>query len=158
MDVDGSQSQSQGEQTNDGDASSQATVAPKERTALEHVEDIASQLKTAFPLLALSVELVCDQIASRFKAVPDEDIFRLISALLQDGLQVRTEETFMARWEVTNFFTLARTGSNTSFERPTRMTPACSRSQLSSTSIASQAICPSIFRYACSLLVADTPC
>lgn len=59
-----------------------------QRSALDYVEEIASVLKTAFPLLALSVELVCDQISSRFKAVPDEDIFRLVTALLQDGLHV----------------------------------------------------------------------
>lgn len=57
------------------------------RTPLDYVEEISSVLKTAFPLLALSLELVCDQISARFKAVPDEDIFRLVTALLQDGLQ-----------------------------------------------------------------------
>lgn len=62
-------------------------AAPALKTPLEYVEEIASNLKTAFPLVALSIELVCDQISSRFKAIPDEDIFRLISALLQDGLQ-----------------------------------------------------------------------
>ena len=58
-----------------------------QRSALDYVEEISSVLKTAFPLLALSVELVCDQISARFKALPDEDIFRLVTALLQDGLQ-----------------------------------------------------------------------
>lgn len=80
----------QGEgQTNNGETSSPAAPPqPAQRkTALEYVEEIASVLKTAFPLLALSVELVCDQISARFKAVPDEDIFRLITALLQDAMQ-----------------------------------------------------------------------
>lgn len=76
-------------QNNDGEASSPAPPPPppQRKTALEYVEEIASVLKTAFPLLALSVELVCDQISARFKAVPDEDIFRLITALLQDAMQ-----------------------------------------------------------------------
>ena len=54
----------------------------------EHVEEILSILKTAFPLLALSMEMIVDQVSTRFKPLPDEDIYRLISALLNDGLQV----------------------------------------------------------------------
>ncbi|SGY18766.1 BQ5605_C014g07468 [Microbotryum silenes-dioicae] len=53
----------------------------------EYVDEIMSILKTAFPLLALSMEMIVDQISTRFKPTPDEDIFRLISALLADGLQ-----------------------------------------------------------------------
>lgn len=74
-------------QSQSSEQNGQAPQPPKDRTPLEYVEDVASSLKTAFPLLALSVELVCDQISTRFKAVPDEDIFRLITALLQDGMQ-----------------------------------------------------------------------
>lgn len=44
-------------------------------------------LKTAFPLLALSMEMIVDQVSTRFKPSPDEDIYRLISALLADSLQ-----------------------------------------------------------------------
>lgn len=44
-------------------------------------------LKTAFPLLALSMEMIVDQISTRFKPSPEEDIFRLITALLSDSLQ-----------------------------------------------------------------------
>ena len=53
----------------------------------EHVEEIMSILKTAFPLLALSMEMIVDQVSTRFKPTPDEDIYRLISALLADSLQ-----------------------------------------------------------------------
>lgn len=48
-----------------------------------------SVLKTAFPLLALSMETMGDQIQKFFKCPPDEDAYRLIVALLNDGLQVR---------------------------------------------------------------------
>lgn len=46
-----------------------------------------SVLKTAFPLLALSMETMGDQISKFFKCPPDEDAYRLIVALLNDGLQ-----------------------------------------------------------------------
>ncbi|KAI9886978.1 MAG: hypothetical protein M1823_001194 [Watsoniomyces obsoletus] len=59
---------------------------PPRRHAWEYTEEIMSVLKTAFPLLALSMETVVDQIAKHFKCPPDEDAYRLIVALLNDGL------------------------------------------------------------------------
>jgi transformation/transcription domain-associated protein len=55
----------------------------------EAVDEIVSVLKTSFPLLALTLENMCDQFNSRFKPSADEDVFRLVNALLNDGLQVR---------------------------------------------------------------------
>ncbi|KAI9676027.1 MAG: hypothetical protein M1817_000770 [Caeruleum heppii] len=52
----------------------------------EYTEEIMSVLKTAFPLLALSMETMVDQIQKHFKCPPDEDAYRLIVALLNDGL------------------------------------------------------------------------
>ncbi|KAL9594972.1 MAG: hypothetical protein Q9219_006728 [cf. Caloplaca sp. 3 TL-2023] len=52
----------------------------------EHSEEIMSVVKTAFPLLALSMETMVDQIQKHFKCPPDEDAYRLIVALLNDGL------------------------------------------------------------------------
>ncbi|KAI9769878.1 MAG: hypothetical protein M1839_003575 [Geoglossum umbratile] len=52
----------------------------------DYTEDIMSVLKTAFPLLALSMETMVDQIQKHFKCPPDEDAYRLIVALLNDGL------------------------------------------------------------------------
>jgi transformation/transcription domain-associated protein len=52
----------------------------------EHTEEILLVLKTAFPLLALSMETMVDQIQKHFKCPPDEDAYRLIVALLNDGL------------------------------------------------------------------------
>lgn len=52
----------------------------------ELTEEIMSVLKTAFPLLALSMETMVDQIQKHFKCPPDEDAYRLIVALLNDAL------------------------------------------------------------------------
>ena len=52
----------------------------------ELAEEIMSVLKTAFPLLALSMETMVDQIQKHFKCPPDEDAYRLIVALLNDAL------------------------------------------------------------------------
>lgn len=59
----------------------------KSRTAWEHVEEIMGILKTAYPLLALSLESLVDQINQRFKCTADEDAYRLGVALLNDGVQ-----------------------------------------------------------------------
>lgn len=55
--------------------------------SLEHVEGIMGILKTAYPLLALSLESLGDQINQRFKCTADEDAYRLGIALLNDGVQ-----------------------------------------------------------------------
>ncbi|KAL8736626.1 MAG: hypothetical protein Q9181_002303 [Wetmoreana brouardii] len=52
----------------------------------EHCEEIMSAVKTTFPLLALSMEMMADQIQKHFKCPADEDAYRLIVALLNDGL------------------------------------------------------------------------
>ena len=59
---------------------------PQPRKPWEHSEEIMQVLKTAFPLLALSMETMVDQIQKHFKCPPDEDAYRLIVALLNDGL------------------------------------------------------------------------
>jgi transformation/transcription domain-associated protein len=71
--------------TQDGaPAPNDAVPAPKK--PWDHVEEISAILKTAFPLLALSMETMLDQIQKNFKCPPDEDAYRLIVALLNDGL------------------------------------------------------------------------
>lgn len=67
---------------------STATESDKEplRKPWEYSDEIMSGLKTAFPLLALSMETMVDQIHKNFKCPPDEDAYRLIVALLNDGL------------------------------------------------------------------------
>lgn len=65
-------------------ADAQASTGPKKPWEL--TEEIMSVLKTAFPLLALSMETMVDQIQKHFKCPPDEDAYRLIVALLNDAL------------------------------------------------------------------------
>lgn len=79
----------------DGEANAEAKEAPKEeakekdpwRHAWDHVEEILNILKTAFPLLALTMENMAEQLQQRFKPNNDEDIYRLTNALLNDALQ-----------------------------------------------------------------------
>ena len=52
----------------------------------EHADDVMQELKKTWPLLALSMETMVDQIQKYFKCPPDEDAYRLIVALLNDSL------------------------------------------------------------------------
>ncbi|KAK0626737.1 hypothetical protein B0T14DRAFT_473033 [Immersiella caudata] len=63
-----------------------AAATSQKKPPWELTEEIMSTLKTAFPLLALSMETMVDQIQKHFKCPPDEDAYRLIVALLNDGL------------------------------------------------------------------------
>ena len=69
-------------------------VAPTQpnqpRQPWELVDEIMNMLKTAFPLLALTMEKMVDQISVRAKPSSDEDIYRFFAALLADALQVRS--------------------------------------------------------------------
>lgn len=65
------------------------------RQAWEHVDEVVQILKTAFPLLILSMETMVDQILQRFKATPEEEIYRFICMLLQDAIQA-CRATFFA--------------------------------------------------------------
>ncbi|KIW01560.1 uncharacterized protein PV09_07036 [Verruconis gallopava] len=58
----------------------------KPKKPWEYMDEVLAALKTAFPLLALSMEFMVDQINKHFKCHPDEDAHRLIVALLNDGL------------------------------------------------------------------------
>ncbi|KAI1391135.1 uncharacterized protein F4822DRAFT_175206 [Hypoxylon trugodes] len=73
------------DQQSAGKDGASSTPAHK-RPPWELTEEIMSVLKTAFPLLALSMETMVDQIQKYFKCPPDEDAYRLIIALLNDGL------------------------------------------------------------------------
>ncbi|KAJ3404672.1 hypothetical protein HDU80_002517 [Chytriomyces hyalinus] len=65
----------------------QAAQPPVRRQPWEYVEEIMALLKTAFPLLTLSMETMVDQINQRLKPSSDEDIYRLVVALMGDGVQ-----------------------------------------------------------------------
>jgi transformation/transcription domain-associated protein len=71
------------------DATNGQPAAPQnaqKKPPWEHTEEIMAVLKTAFPLLALSMETMVDGIQKHFKCPPDEDAYRLITALLNDAL------------------------------------------------------------------------
>ncbi|GAA5983547.1 hypothetical protein JCM5350_000270 [Sporobolomyces pararoseus] len=59
----------------------------QDRYPVEYIQEILNILKTAFPLLALSLEMVTDQFVNRFRPPPEEDIYRLVTNLLNDALQ-----------------------------------------------------------------------
>ncbi|KAJ2613804.1 transcription-associated protein 1 [Coemansia sp. RSA 1365] len=75
--------------TESGHADTTATTA----TAAAHaqpapaIDELMLKLKTAHPLLTLSMEAMIDQILHRLKPCPEEDMYRLVRALLLDGLQ-----------------------------------------------------------------------
>ncbi|KAJ3121303.1 hypothetical protein HK098_003792 [Nowakowskiella sp. JEL0407] len=70
--------------TNMTNGSTPQTAKPK-KYAWDYVEEIMGLLKTAFPLLALSMEAMSEQILGKLKPTTDEDVYRLIVALLNDG-------------------------------------------------------------------------
>ncbi|KAI8052220.1 kinase-like domain-containing protein [Syncephalis plumigaleata] len=53
----------------------------------EYLDDIMSILKSTNPLLALTMETMIDQILARLKPTSEEDMYRLLVALLNDGIQ-----------------------------------------------------------------------
>lgn len=69
-----------------GGENTAASSTAQKKPPWELTDETMSTLKTAFPLLALSMETMVDQIQKHFKCPPDEDAYRLIVALLNDGL------------------------------------------------------------------------
>ncbi|EIW69900.1 hypothetical protein TREMEDRAFT_71446 [Tremella mesenterica DSM 1558] len=63
----------------------QSMAAP--RQPLDLVEEIMNLLKTTYPLLALTMEKMVDQISLRAKPSSEEDIYRFFAALLNDAMQ-----------------------------------------------------------------------
>lgn len=53
------------------------------------LDEIMATLKTGYPLLALSMETMVDQIQLKFKPQADEDMYRLVVALYNEGAQVK---------------------------------------------------------------------
>ncbi len=68
-------------------AAAAAAAANVPRQPWEYVDEILNILKTAFPLLTLTMENIAEQIQQRFKPTNEEDIYRLTNALLNDALQ-----------------------------------------------------------------------
>ncbi|KZT05505.1 atypical/PIKK/TRRAP protein kinase [Laetiporus sulphureus 93-53] len=64
------------------DASSHGSRQP-----WEYADEVMQILKTAFPLLIASMESMVEQIGVRFRAMHEEEIYRLVCMLLQEGMQ-----------------------------------------------------------------------
>jgi hypothetical protein len=62
----------------------------------EFVDEISNMLKTASPLLTPSLEILADNVATRFKPTPEEEIYRFIIALLSEGLHVSRAQCLAA--------------------------------------------------------------
>lgn len=60
------------------------------RPEAKFVDELVAQVKSNNPLLALTLENTVEQFASRFKATPEEEIYRFTFMLLQDAVQVRS--------------------------------------------------------------------
>jgi transformation/transcription domain-associated protein len=58
------------------------------RQPSDAVDEVVQMLKTAFPLLILSMETFVENINQRFKPTPEEEIYRYVCMLLQDAIQV----------------------------------------------------------------------
>ncbi|KAG2212646.1 hypothetical protein INT47_000623 [Mucor saturninus] len=56
-------------------------------TVAHPLDEIMAMLKTGYPLLALSMETMVDQIQLKFKPQADEDMYRLVVALYNEGAQ-----------------------------------------------------------------------
>ncbi|KAF8339104.1 FAT-domain-containing protein [Cantharellus anzutake] len=69
-----------------GSAPENAPVKVGSRHPWEYVDEISAILKTAYPLLAPTLEQMVDQLGHRFKPTQEEEIYRFISALLSEGV------------------------------------------------------------------------
>lgn len=60
----------------------------RKASCMERLEEITSVCRTAHPLLSLSLENMIDHVSNRFRALPEEDLHRVISAIFSDAIQV----------------------------------------------------------------------
>jgi transformation/transcription domain-associated protein len=73
-------------------ANPDVTMAVPPADGIKHAWDMAEELvnllKTAHPLLALTMEQFAEQIRDRLKPGPEEEVYRMSGALLQEALNV----------------------------------------------------------------------
>lgn len=58
------------------------------KSPAEHADDLMAVVKTGYPLLVLSMENMVEHIIVRLRGSADEDIYRIISTLLYEAMQV----------------------------------------------------------------------
>ncbi|KAI3638074.1 hypothetical protein MIR68_003685 [Amoeboaphelidium protococcarum] len=86
MDIDGDGAASQQKSTAASSADDMDTlVQTGNKSPADQIDDIMAILKTAYPLLTLTMETMVDQILARLKPTADEEIHRILSALLSDA-------------------------------------------------------------------------
>lgn len=78
---------SQGRAVGEG-ADLQRTQQSTVRQSWEHVEEVGQILKTAFPLLIMNLETTAEQISTRMKTTPEEEVYRLMYFLSVECTQV----------------------------------------------------------------------
>lgn len=61
---------------------------PPLKVASDYAEELMTILKTAYPLLALTLETLVDQMLQKFRATAEEEIYRFICMLLQEAMNV----------------------------------------------------------------------
>lgn len=88
--------------TNAPSAPQNTEVPGPQRQSWETIDEVVQILKTAFPLLILSMETMVDQIHQRFKATAEEEIYRLVCMLLLDAMQVSCFQPYSEATELTN--------------------------------------------------------
>lgn len=73
-------------------ASADVVMAPPSSEGIKHAWDMADELitllKTAHPLLALTMDQFADQIRERLKPGNEEEVYRMSCALIHDSLMV----------------------------------------------------------------------
>lgn len=52
------------------------------------IEELQSTLKTAYPLLVLTIENMAEHIIHRLRSSPEEDLYRVLVTLLSEAYQV----------------------------------------------------------------------
>lgn len=66
----------------------------------EHTEDLIGILKTGYPLLALSLENTVEHIIHRLRSSPEEDLYRIITTLITENIQVRIHIYFFCHFTI----------------------------------------------------------
>lgn len=66
----------------------QPAVPSQQAPSFTHVEEVVQILKTAHPLLILTMETVVDQIQYKFRQPPDEEFYRILTYMIGDVVSV----------------------------------------------------------------------
>lgn len=65
------------------------TASHPARQTWDYVDEVVQMLKTAFPLLVVSMEGMVEQVQNRFRGGHDEEVYRLLCMVATDAMNVR---------------------------------------------------------------------